>query len=306
MSDPARVRLARRPPRPRMRSIGNRRIITEGLEHSFWGDFYHNAMTVTWPTFIGLLAAAFVLLNAAFALVYMLGPAPIANAAPGSFLDAFFFSVETTSTVGYGDMHPQTLFGHAAATCENFVGMVLLAVMTGLVFARFSRPRSRLMFASHPVIMDHNGVPTLILRLANARNSYITEANAKLWMLGPTESAEGRRFVSFQAMKLLRSENPMLALSWSLFHPIDEESPLFGMPADELLASEINFVLSVTGIDETSAQTVHARNAWAAADVRPGHEYVDIFSLDDDGIRHVHFHRLHDTRAVDEAAGASA
>ena len=78
------------------------------------------------------------------------------------------------------------------------------------------------------------------------------------------------------------------------------------MPADELLASEINFVLSVTGIDETSAQTVHARNAWAAADVRPGHEYVDIFSLDDDGIRHVHFHRLHDTRAVDEAAGASA
>jgi len=301
MSDPARVRPTRRPPRPQTRAVGNRRIIAEGLEHSFWGDFYHNAMTASWPAFIGLLAAAFVLLNVVFALIFLLGPAPIANAAPGSFLDAFFFSVETTSTVGYGDMHPQTLFGHIVATCENFVGMVLLAAMTGLVFARFSRPRSRLMFARHPVIMDHNGVPTLILRLANARNSYITEANAKLWMLGPTASAEGRRFVSFQAMKLLRGENPMLALSWSLFHPIDEDSPLYGMAFDELLASEINVVLSVTGIDETSSQTVHARQVWAAADVRPGHEYVDIFSLDDDGVRHVHFHRLHDTRPVGAA-----
>ena len=111
-------------------------------------------MTVTWPAFFGALAAAFVALNLAFALVYAVGADPIANARPGSLADLFFFSVETTSTVGYGDMHPQTLYGHVVATGENFVGLLLIAVMTGLMFARFSRPRARLIFARNPVVAD--------------------------------------------------------------------------------------------------------------------------------------------------------
>ena len=118
---------------------------------ALWTDFYHNAMTASWPTFFGALAAAFVALNVVFALVYALGDEPVANARPGSLADLFFFSVETTSTVGYGDMHPQTMYGHVVATCENFIGLVMFAVMTGLVFARFSRPRARLIFAKNPV-----------------------------------------------------------------------------------------------------------------------------------------------------------
>lgn len=287
-----------RTPRPRVRAINGRRIIAEGLQGNFWTDFYHNAMTLTWPAFFGSLAAAFVALNALFAILYELGDAPIANARPGSFSDLFFFSVETTSTVGYGDMHPQTLFGHLVATAENFVGMVLLAVMTGLVFARFARPRARLIFARNPIVAPHNGVPTLTFRVANARNSFISQTTARLWMLGPTETAEGRRLVGFQPMRLIKSENPMFALSWTLFHPIDPDSPIYGLSEDDLMASEINFIASIEGLDDVSSQTVHTRQVYAAQDVRYGHEYIDIFRLDDEGTRHVNYGALHDTRPI--------
>jgi inward rectifier potassium channel len=288
----------RKAPRPRLRSLGGRRIIADGLERAPWSDFYHNAIAASWPTFFGALAAAFVAVNLLFAFVYAAGDAPVANARPDSLSDLFFFSVETTSTVGYGDMHPQTLYGHVVATCENFIGLVMLAVMTGLVFARFSRPRARLIFAKNPVIADHDGVPTLIFRLANARNAFISEATAKLWMLGATTNVEGRRFVGFRPLRLLRSENPALALSWTLFHPIDADSPLYGVSESELVASETNFVVSIRGFDETAAQTIHARHTFAAQDLRPGHEFVDIHSLDEDGMRHIDYAKIHDTRPV--------
>ena len=283
-------------PRPVVRSIGNRRIIAEGLERGFLTDFYHNSMVMSWPWFFGSLAASFLSLNLFFACVFALGGDAIANAKPGSFSDLFFFSVETSSTVGYGDMHPNTMYAHIVATIENFVGMVLLAVMTGLVFARFSRPRALLIFARNPVITMHEGEPHLIFRVANARNSFMSEATAKLWMLGPNITAEGRRFVGFQPLRLTKRENPTFALSWTLFHPIDEASPLHGVPEADLMASEINFVLSINGLDETSAQMVHSRNTYAAQDLRFGHEYVDIFSLDDNGDRHVDYSKVHDTR----------
>ena len=289
---------AGRVPRPRVRAINGRRIIAEGLQGNFWTDFYHNALMLTWPAFFAWLAGVFITLNAFFAIIFGLGDAAIANAKPGSFSDLFFFSVETISTVGYGDMHPQTMYGHLVATAENFIGLVLLAVMTGLVFARFARPRARLIFARNPIIAQHNGVPTLTFRVANARNSFISQTTARLWMLGPTETAEGRRLVGFQPMRLIKSENPMFALSWTLFHPIDPDSPIYGLGEDDLMSSEINFVASIEGLDDVSSQTVHTRQIYAAQDIRHGHEYVDIFRLDDDGVRHVNYGALHDTRPV--------
>jgi inward rectifier potassium channel len=293
---------SRRPSRSRIRGIGDSLVIADGAERGFWNDFYHNAMVASWPRFFATLAAAFVSLNLFFAVVYSLGGSPVANARPGSFADLFFFSVETTATVGYGDMYPQTLYGHLVATSENFVGLVLLSVMGGLVFSRISRPRARLVFARNPVITQHDGVPTLVFRIANERSSFITEATAKLWMLGPTQSAEGRQFIGFRPMRLSKSENPMFALSWTLFHPIDADSPIHGVGDAELLASELYFVLSINGLDETSAQMVHARETFAAPDLRPGHEFVDIFSLDEDGLRHVDYSRVHDTRPVGSPA----
>jgi inward rectifier potassium channel len=288
---------ARRTARPRIRKIGGRRIIAEGLEGNLWKDVYHNAMTASWPAFIATLAVAFLALNFAFALIYDLGQAPIANARAG-LPDLFFFSVETTSTVGYGDMHPQTDYGHIVATIENFIGMLLLAMMTGLVFARISRPRARVIFARYPVVAAHNGVPTLMFRIANARSNFISEAVAKTWMIGPSVSQEGRRLVGFQTMRLVKSENPTFALSWVLFHPIEADSPLFGMDDETLNASEINFVVSIVGFDETSGQTVHARDVFAAQDVRFGHEFEDIIWSDDSGMRHIDYAKIDATHAI--------
>jgi inward rectifier potassium channel len=282
--------------RGRVLAMGNRQVVREGLETKLWTDFFHNAMTVTWPKFFALLAAVFALLNLGFAFLFWLGDAPIANAR--GFADLFFFSVETTSTVGYGDMHPQTLYGHWIATLQGFIGMVLLAGLTGLVFARFSRPRARLIFARNPVLTEHDGKRTLMVRIANARNNFITDASAKLWLIRSEKSSEGRKITRFHQMHLERSDNPVFALSWTLFHVIDAGSPLYGVSAEEIGESEMSLVISLSGLDETSAQNVHARNAYASKDVLFDHEYLDIINVDENGLRHVDYSKFHDTRPV--------
>jgi inward rectifier potassium channel len=291
-----RLAFANRRGRERLTNLGGRRVITQGLEANLWTDFYFNAMTVTWPRFFAWLAAIFVALNLVFATIYSLGEAPVANAKPGSFSDLFFFSVETTSTVGYGDMHPETLYGHLVATVENFVGLVLLAVMTGLVFARFSRPRARLIFAKNPVITRHNGLLTMMVRVANARNNFISNATAKLWVIRGELSTEGRRLTRFLPLRLERSENPVFALTWTLLHVIDEDSPLYGVSAADIAASEMNFVVSISGFDETSAQIVHDRHPYPAANVEVGREFVDVITVSDDGLRRIDYSKLHETR----------
>src|SRR6202007_906317 len=126
-----------------------------------------------WPVFFATAGAIFVMLNAEFAFFYWLADRPIANVSDDLPLSLFYFSIETLATVGYGDMHPQTNYGHLVATVEIFTGMSFLAVMTGLIFARFSRPRARFVFAQHPVVAVRQGQQTLMVRIANARHNTI-------------------------------------------------------------------------------------------------------------------------------------
>jgi inward rectifier potassium channel len=177
--------------------------------------------------------------------------------------------------------------------------MVSLAVMTGLVFARFSRPRARLIFASNPVIAMHDGAPTLMIRLANARNNFISDASVKLWVIRATSSAEGRRSVTFRPMSLVRSENPVFALSWTLFHTIDADSPLYMLSPEEIAESDLNFAVTLSGLDETSSQLVHGRHRYSGQDLRVGHEFVDIVRVDEEGMRHMDFAKIHDTRPAE-------
>ena len=272
-----------------------RGVVVEGVKGS-WSDIYHTAMLVSWPVFLGVLAGLFLLLNVVFGALYAARPGSVANAAPGDYAALFFFSVETLSTTGYGDMHPQSLYGHSIATLEIFVNLVATAAITGLVFARFSRPRSRLVYARNPVINRYDGVDTLMLRVANARHSFLSEATAKLWWLGPRVTAEGVRYVGFVPMRLRRSENPALSLSWSLFHPIDEESPLYGQSAAEIIADDITLVLSISGVDETSSQSVKSRHVYTADELNWGHEFVDMFRRDESGLMHVDFSKIHETQ----------
>jgi inward rectifier potassium channel len=240
-------------------------------------------MTVYWPVFFGTAAAIFVFLNAVFAFLYWLGNEPIANVAKNDPLGFFYFSVETLATVGYGDMHPQTHYGHFIATMEIFTGMSFLAVMTGLIFARFSRPRARFIFADHPVVTVHQGQPTLMIRIANERNNTISQAQARLWLLRMETTAEGVGYRRYHELLLDRREHPMFMLTWSIFHTIDETSPLYRMTPADLAAADGALTLNVSGVDDNSAQYLYARKLYNHEDICWNYRYRDITNISKEG-----------------------
>jgi inward rectifier potassium channel len=275
--------------------FGDREVITEGLNLSFWADISHRCMTASWPGFIGGAALVFIAFNAIFALLYWMGDQPIANVPGGQYIDYLYFSIETLSTAGYGDMHPQTHYGHFIATIELFTGIFSMSLMTGLIFARFSRPSARLLFADSPVISDHEGQPNLMIRLANERHNVISNATARLWLFKNILSKEGQQFRRFYELSLIRNESPALSLSWTLFHAIDENSPLYGLNADDLVAINAALVVVVTGYDVVAAQTVHARKTYEHSDIRFGHRYAEILGKTDDGRLRIDYGRFHET-----------
>jgi inward rectifier potassium channel len=275
--------------------LGEREIETLGLSQGFWSDLYHRCMTVYWPVFFGSAAALFVALNAVFGFLYSLGHEPIANAAENGTLAYFYFSIETLATVGYGDMHPQTNYGHLIATIEIFTGMCFLAVMTGLIFARFSRLRARFVFANNAVIARHEGQKTLMIRMANARHNMIARANARLWIIRAERTKEGDQLRRFYELKLDRTDHPIFVLSWMLFHVIDKDSPLYRLTASDLTESDALLVLNVGGVDESSAQQLYARHVYSWRDIRWQHRYKDITSVSPQGRFLVDYTKFHQT-----------
>jgi inward rectifier potassium channel len=280
--------------KPHLIKIGAREIETLGLEQGFWTDLYHRSMSIYWPVFFGSAAAIFVTLNAIFAGLYYLGDDPIANAGRKSPLELFYFSIETLATVGYGDMHPQTDYGHFIATIEIFTGMCFLAVLTGLVFARFSRPRARFVFANQAVVSDHEGHPTLMVRLANARHNTISRANARIWLIRAEHTKEGDQLRRFYELKLDRADHPMFFLSWMLFHVIDKASPLYGLTSSDLADSDALLVLNVGGLDDSSAQQLYARQVYSWRDIKWQHRYRDITSVSPQGRYLLDYNKFHD------------
>jgi inward rectifier potassium channel len=280
--------------KPHFVRIGSREIETRGLKQGFWTDLYHRSMTVYWPVFFGTAALIFIFLNAVFAFFYYLGNQPVANVAKDLPLSLFYFSIETLATVGYGDMHPQTNYGHLVATVEIFTGMCFLAVMTGLIFARFSRPRARFVFAKHPVVAVHQGRPTLMIRIANARHNTISQATARLWLFRAEHTREGDQLRRYHELKLDRREHPMFSLSWTIFHVIDEASPMYGMSEDDLAAVDAALALNVGGVDDSSAQQLYARQLYSQQDIRWQHRYRDITSISPEGLLLLDYSLFHE------------
>ena len=275
--------------------FGGREIIAEGLRLNFWADISHRCMTASWPAFIGGAAVIFIAFNAVFAVFYWIGDQPISNVPRSAYIDYLYFSIETLSTAGYGDMHPQTHYGHFVATVELFTGIFSMSLMTGLIFARFSRPNPRLLFANHPVISNHEGEPTLMVRFVNERHNIIGNATAKLWLLRNIVSKEGQSLRRFFELPLLRNEHPALALSWTLYHVLDEKSPLYGLNADDFSAFNVSLVVVVTGYDIVAAQTIHAMKSYNHTDIRFGQRYADILDTSEDGRLRIDYGKFHET-----------
>jgi inward rectifier potassium channel len=282
-------------------TFGSRKIITHGMPIHFWQDIYHSALTISWPVFFVSLALIFLALNASFATLYMLGTTPIANQFPKGFGGAFFFSVETLATVGYGDMHPQTVYAHWIATLEIFVGMSGIALATGLIFARFSRPRARIMFSRYAVVRPIDGHMTLLARAANGRQNMITEARGMMRMMRVETSPEGYSLRKLYDLPLVREQHPAFQFSWTLMHVIDETSPLFGETAESMEAREATLLVTIEGADEQTSQTMQARHTWEADAIRWQHKYVDLVR-EEDGVSHIDYMHFHEIEALEPLA----
>jgi inward rectifier potassium channel len=287
-------------PRPRVVQIGGRPFVSEGLREHAWDDFYHRALTMTWPVFFSLAITVFLMFNALFAMIYQIDPTGIANQYPKGLAGAFFFSVETLATVGYGDMHPQSVYTHIVATAEIITGMGNIAVFTGLIFARFSRPRAKIIFGKHPVIRMIDGKQTLMMRVANMRLNLIAQASAQLHLLRMHSTPEGFQLRRIEDMKLIRDQHPIFMLSWNVMHVIDEDSPMYGTTAESLEASEATLLLTIEGVDETTSQSMMARHQWGTKDVRWNHRYIDLVRRDENGVNVIDYAVFDEVLPLDE------
>jgi inward rectifier potassium channel len=269
--------------------VGRREVLTEGFRRVVFQDLFHHFMTITWPQLFATFAAFFLSFDVLFGCAYYFVPGCIANQNPPGFAGAFFFSVETLATVGYGDMHPQTLYGHSVAMIEIFVGLMSLALITGLMFARFSRPRARFLFSRSMVVRPIDGNRTLILRAANKRLNVIQDASASLYMMRNEVTQEGFRIRRVLDLPLVRSMQPTFNLGWTIMHVLDESSPLARETPDSLRNSGASFVINMSGTDESTGQTLSARADYADSDIHWNATFRDVLMEDANGVLHIDY-----------------
>lgn len=279
-------------------------VLAIGLRAGWARDLYHHSLTLPWTAFVFILASVYLGLNVVFGSLYLLGHDAIANARPGSFADAFFFSVETLSTIGYGQMSPATLYGNIVMTAEALSGVMLIAVTAGLMFARFSKPTARVLFSKVAVVGPFNGVPTLSLRLANQRRNQILEARVSVTLVRDERTAEGDWMRRFYDLQLARQYSPIFAMSFTVLHAIDASSPLWDKDASSLAAEGAELIVTVTGIDETTSQTIHARTSYLADEIRWNRRLEDVFTQTKDGRRLIDYRRFHDDVPIQSVPGA--
>ncbi len=262
-------------------------------------DLYHFLIGTSWWVVIGGVVFLFLFSNFLFAIGYLLSDG-LAGAKPGSFWDAFFFSIQTMGTIGYGVMYPKNFVANILVTLESIVGLLGLALATGLTFAKFSRPTGRLMFSRVAVIAQRDGVPTLMFRVANERVSYVVEAQIRVTLLRNELTKEGEAVRKIHDLSLVRSQSPAFALTWTVLHPIGPNSPLHHATSKNLLEQDVEIVVALTGIDETLSQTIHARHAYAPEEIVFNARFADVFSLLPNGERTLDLSRFHETVPITE------
>ncbi len=264
-----------------MNRDGSFNVQRGGRLASIVGNPYHSLLTMSWPAFLGVLAATYLLANLAFALLFLTcGPGALGETdtafAAGSFLQAFFFSVETFATIGYGAIVPETVRANFLVLFESFVSLISIALATGLIFARFSRPIPRIRFSSRALIAPYMGGTGFMFRIANGRRNEIVGIEATV-ILARFVTTKGVRARTFTELPLERKRVIFFSLSWTVVHPIDESSPMWGLTAQEMLDSEAEFLILLSGTDETFFQTVSARGSYTAAELLWGHKFTNIF-----------------------------
>ncbi len=262
---------------------GSFNVERKGLR--FWSSFsaYHATLTMPWWQFFGIVSGLYLLVNAAFAAAYLAcGPGALGSETAGmenhTYLRAFFFSVQTLSTIGYGHVVPIGTAANALVTLESLVGLLGFAIVTGLLFARFSRPTAKMLFSRHAVIAPYQNITALEFRVANARSNELIEVSAKV-LVSRFEETDGARTRRYYPLQLERSSVVFLPLTWTVVHPIDTASPLYGETEQSLRSSQTEFLVLLSGFDETFSATVHTRTSFVPSEVRWGCRFASAFVL---------------------------
>jgi len=263
-----------------------------------WRDTYHFILTLTWSGFSALIFGIYLLINVVFAALYMLDAHAVAEMPPGSFLHAFFFSVETLATVGYGHMYPDSIYGHMISMLEIMVGMFGLAVITGLIFVRFSRPTARIYFSKVAVIAPFDGVPNLMIRVANLRHHAMVEPDFRMILLRSTITAEGDDVRRFRSLTLDFDHLIAFPAVLTVRHRIDEESPLFGMTPQDFQQQDIRILASIVGIETVIVAPVQGYGDYNCDQIEWNRRFVEIYAENEAGEWTVDYGRIDETEEV--------
>lgn len=260
---------------------GSFNVRREGL--SFWSSLslYHALLTMEWWKFLSLVTLLYVLINLTFAVAYVLcGPgaliAPANDSLHSEFLRAFFFSVQTFATIGYGHINPAGLAANVVVTIESLVGLLGFALATGLLFARFSRPTAKIVFSETAIVAPYRGISAFEFRITNARSNQIIELEAQV-LFSRFEDVEGKSVRRFYPLALERDRVAFFPLSWTIVHPVDEMSPLRNLTPENLRETSAEFLILLKGIDETFSQSVHTRSSYKAEEIVWNAKFTDIF-----------------------------
>jgi inward rectifier potassium channel len=266
----------------------------KGLKVFGISDLYYRTLKASWASFFLSASIVYLLLNFVFALIYYFTPATILNVNGESLWELFIFSFQTSSTIGYGFFLPQSNMAHSIVIFDALIGIFYVAIITGLAFAKFSRPHAKIHFTNQAILTQFDGKPSLMFRLANSRDSQIVDARINVSALVPYTSQEGLELRRFQELKLISNFNPAFVLSWTVIHQIDERSPLYGYDLAKIKEQGVMLIISFTGIDEVMSQTTHANHRYYSDLIIHGKKFVDILKADGDRKYTLDFDKFHD------------
>ncbi len=293
------------PPPPVKAPRGDTRVVRVGAPRPLFGDVYHAWLTAPWSVVVAAIVVLYLAANAAFAGAY-LALGGLEGARPGSFEDAFFFSVQTLSTIGYGRMTPVGTAANALVAVEALSGLLGFSMVTGLLFAQFARPTARVLFSRVAVVTQREGQPSLMFRMANERGNQIVDAHVRVVLARNERTAEGEEIRRFHELPLVRGWAAFFALTWTAIHPIGPDSPLHGVSAETAKDAFVDIIVLVTGTDETFSQAVHARHAYGPRDIVWNGRFVDVMSQLPDGRFQIDYRRFHDAEPAVPAGRGSA
>jgi inward rectifier potassium channel len=271
-----------------------------GSWYSYLREPFHLMLTIPWSIFALVVSIVYIVINAAFALLYLAGGDCLVNATPGSFFDAFFFSVQTIGSIGYGVISPKTFYANVIVTLEAITSLLAIAIVTGLAFARFSKPNARVIYSNVSVVSPYNGVPTLTFRVANKRRNLILEARITVDFSIDQVTKEGEFVRRFYELTLLRQRTSSFNLAWTIRHVIDESSPLYGLTPELLIAGNAAVIVSLAGIDETVSYSINARQSYSAREILWNYRFADMVKLEPNGDRFLDYQYFHTVLPIEQ------